>query len=151
MNTTAERINQIMEEENLRQADILERAKPICKKYGGKLTRQDLSQYVSGKVEPRQDKLFILAAALDVSEPWLMGYDVPRERTNSAYIPPFERSRKKRLARYFELLTEAQIHLVEQIAELGDESCENIQRMIDFEKYREEKDANNAKYRANEN
>lgn len=39
--------------------------------------RNDISQYVSGKVEPSQWKLTILAKALNVSEVWLMGYDVP--------------------------------------------------------------------------
>ena len=33
--------------------------------------------YVTGKVVPVQDKLFLLARTLDVSEAWLMGLDVP--------------------------------------------------------------------------
>lgn len=39
--------------------------------------RNHISQYVSGKVKPNQDKLSILALALNVNEAWLMGYDVP--------------------------------------------------------------------------
>ena len=69
-----------MNERSLRQVDILEAAKPFCEKYGVKLAKNDLSQYVSGKVEPRQEKLTILGLALNVSETWLMGYDVRRER-----------------------------------------------------------------------
>ena len=60
--------------------DVLEAAKPYCEKYGIKLTKSDLSQYVSGKFEPRQEKLTILSLALSVSEAWLMGYDVSMER-----------------------------------------------------------------------
>ena len=41
----------------------------------------DISQYCSGKTEPNQEKLFILGNALNVSEAWLMGFDVPMERT----------------------------------------------------------------------
>ncbi|QNO17326.1 transcriptional regulator [Caproicibacterium amylolyticum] len=78
--TTSERLKQIMNEKNLRQVDILNRAEPYCKKYGVKLNRNDLSQYVSGKVEPGQFKLSMLGLALNVSEAWLMGYDVPQER-----------------------------------------------------------------------
>ncbi len=78
---TAIRLNLLMEERNLRQVDILEKCKPFCKKYNVKLGRNDLSQYVNGKVEPGQEKLSILGLALNVSEAWLMGYDVPRERT----------------------------------------------------------------------
>ena len=75
--TTAERLQQIMEERNLRQTDILELCKPICEKEGVKLQKNDLSQYISGKFQPRQDKLTILSLALNVNEAWLMGYDVP--------------------------------------------------------------------------
>lgn len=39
-----------------------------------------ISQYRSGKYEPKQDRLDEFAKALDVSEGWLMGYDVPMER-----------------------------------------------------------------------
>lgn len=78
--TTSERLKQIMTEKNLRQVDILNRAEPYCKKYGIKLNRNDLSQYVSGKVEPGQFKLSMLGLALNVSEAWLMGYDVPQGR-----------------------------------------------------------------------
>lgn len=76
---TADRLNQIMNKNNLRQVDILEKCKPYCEKYQIRLGRNDLSQYVSGKVEPGQEKLSILAKALNVTESWLMGLDVPME------------------------------------------------------------------------
>lgn len=74
--STSERLKEIMLKKNLKQIDILKRAEPFCKKYGIKLGRNDLSQYVSGKVEPSQKKLTVLAQALDINEVWLMGYDV---------------------------------------------------------------------------
>ena len=80
MKTTAERLREIMTERNLKQADIIELAKPLMDKYGVKLTRPDMSQYCAGKVNPTQGKLFLLAAALDVDEAWLMGYDVEQKR-----------------------------------------------------------------------
>lgn len=40
------------------------------------MNKSDISQYVSGKVEPNQDKLYILSNALNVREAWLMGYDI---------------------------------------------------------------------------
>jgi transcriptional regulator with XRE-family HTH domain len=78
--TTAQRLQQIMNMKQLRQVDILEAAKPYCEKYGIPLGKNALSQYVSGKVVPGQQKLTILGMALGVSEAWLMGYDVPMER-----------------------------------------------------------------------
>lgn len=80
--TTADRLNYIMKTRKLKQVDIIDLAKPFCEFYKIKLGRNDISQYVSGKVEPRQNKLYILARALNVSEAWLMGYDVPMERVD---------------------------------------------------------------------
>ncbi len=77
---TATRLKQIMSDKNLRQVDILAKTMPYCKKYGVKMNKSDLSQYCSGKTEPNQNKLFVLSLALNVSEAWLMGFDVPMER-----------------------------------------------------------------------
>lgn len=78
--TTADRLKQIMSERGLKQVDILEACKPYCERYGVQLKKNDLSQYVSGKVEPKQDKLSILGMALNVNEVWLMGCNVPAGR-----------------------------------------------------------------------
>lgn len=78
--TTADRLKQIMAERGIKQVDILEACQPFCEKYGVQLKKNDLSQYVSGKVEPKQDKLSILGMALKVNEVWLMGYNVPAGR-----------------------------------------------------------------------
>lgn len=77
---TSLRLKKIMKERHLRQVDILELTKPYSEKYNVKVSKSDLSQYVSGLVEPGQDKLSLLGMALGVSEAWLMGYDVPIER-----------------------------------------------------------------------
>ena len=81
--TTADRLKEIMDQRNLKQVDVLESARPFCIKYGIKLGRNDLSQYISGKVNPSQKKLTILGLALNVSEAWLMGFDVPMEKEKS--------------------------------------------------------------------
>lgn len=39
-----------------------------------------ISNYLSGNYKAKQDKVHILAKALDVSESWLMGFDVTMER-----------------------------------------------------------------------
>ena len=84
--TTSARLKQIMIERNLKQIDILNLCLPYCKKYNIRLASNDLSQYVSGKVEPGQYKLTILGLALNVNETWLMGYDVPRHRHDNNII-----------------------------------------------------------------
>lgn len=77
ISTTSERLQHLMQTQNLKQVDILNKCLPICNKYNVKMGRNHISQYVSGKVKPNQDKLSILALALNVNEAWLMGYDVP--------------------------------------------------------------------------
>lgn len=81
MENTALRLQKIMQARGLKQVDILRLAEPYCKKYNVKLNKSDLSQFVNGKFIPGQWKLTILGLALNVSEAWLMGYDVPIERT----------------------------------------------------------------------
>ena len=81
--TTSSRLKEIMSERNLRQVDILEMIAPYSKKMDIRLAKNDLSQYVSGKVEPSQEKLTLLSLALNVSEPWLMGYDVSKQEITS--------------------------------------------------------------------
>jgi transcriptional regulator with XRE-family HTH domain len=44
------------------------------------ISRGSLSQYISGKFSPKQDRLYILAKHLRVSPLWLMGVDVPMEK-----------------------------------------------------------------------
>ncbi|HFI0088616.1 TPA: helix-turn-helix domain-containing protein [Streptococcus suis] len=69
-----------MLERNLRQVDILEKSKPYQIELGVKMGRSALSQYVTGNSKPDDKKLSLLSKTLNVSEAWLMGYDVPRER-----------------------------------------------------------------------
>lgn len=104
--TTAQRLKQIMSERNLKQVDILRMAEPYSDMFGTRLTKSALNQYISGKVtDPRGDKLSILSYALGVSEAWLMGFDVPIERTTP--IPgDIGDGRKARLVKLFERLSD---------------------------------------------
>ncbi len=78
--TTSDRLKQLMKERNMKQVDVLELIEPFCKAYNVHFGKSTISQYVSGKTEPGQDKLSILGLAFNVNEAWLMGYAVPRER-----------------------------------------------------------------------
>ena len=50
----------------------------LCIKTG--IPKSAISQYISGEFKPKQDRVFLIAQALDVDEAWLMGYDVPMEK-----------------------------------------------------------------------
>lgn len=77
--TTQQRLNQLISERNLKQVDILNMSLPLQKETGIKMSKSHLSQYVNGKSSPDQHKLYLLAKTLNVSEAWLLGYDVPKE------------------------------------------------------------------------
>lgn len=42
--------------------------------------RNSISDYLNGKYEAKQDKIFELAKALNVNEAWLMGFDISKNR-----------------------------------------------------------------------
>lgn len=74
------RLQEIMAERDIRAVDLHKLVVPFSKKYGVAISKSQLSQYINDFNEPGQRRLFILAQALDVSEAWLLGFDVPKER-----------------------------------------------------------------------
>ena len=47
------------------------------------IDKGQISSYISGKYKPKQENLTLMAVALNVSEYWLMGLDVPMEREDA--------------------------------------------------------------------
>lgn len=68
----ATRLRKAMDDAGKKQADLVRETG---------LDRGSISSYLSGKYEPKQKAIYKLAAALDVSEAWLMGYETPKDRT----------------------------------------------------------------------
>ena len=68
--TVSERLQKIMEERNIRQADL-------ARSTG--ISRGAISNYVLGRYEPKADIIGKLATALNCSATWLWGYDVPMD------------------------------------------------------------------------
>lgn len=82
----AERLKEIMDIKGLKQVDVIKLCEPVGAEYGIKIGKSHMSQYISGKTQPRTDILTVLARALEVNELWLYGEDVPMKqngRTNS--------------------------------------------------------------------
>lgn len=69
-----------MEERSLKQVDIINMSLPYQKALNIKMSKSHLSQYVNGKSNPDQHKLYLLGKTLDVNEAWLMGFDVSQKR-----------------------------------------------------------------------
>lgn len=55
------------------------KASELCEKTG--IPKGAISYYKAGKSQPKADRLYSISVALNVSEAWLLGYDVPMERT----------------------------------------------------------------------
>lgn len=53
----------------------------LCQRTG--IPKSSMSMYLSGERSPRQNRLSQIAEKFNISEAWLMGYDVPMERTDS--------------------------------------------------------------------
>ena len=77
---TAQRLRYLMDVNGYKQVDILNKYLPYAEEYGIKLRKNDIHYYVTGESEPGREKLTVLAHGLNVSEAWLMGFDVPMER-----------------------------------------------------------------------
>lgn len=60
----------------------------LCEKTG--IPKSAMSQYISGAFRPKQQRTYLIAKALNVSEAWLLGYDVPITRitkeTGGSYV-----------------------------------------------------------------
>lgn len=65
------RISEALKIRNLRQVDLVEKTG---------IKKSSINNWIAQRWQPKQDALFKMARALDVSEMWLAGYDVPMER-----------------------------------------------------------------------
>lgn len=52
------------------------------------LDKSLISNYLKGTYQAKQSNLHLIASALNVSEAWLMGYDVPMERATTKSESP---------------------------------------------------------------
>ena len=69
--TTSSRLQEVMRIKKIKQADLARMTD---------ISRGAISNYVLGRYEPKSDIINKLAKALNCSEMWLWGYDVPMER-----------------------------------------------------------------------
>lgn len=68
-------------QKRLEKALTIRNMKPVELHEKTGISESLLSKYLSNNAVARQKKLTLLADALDINEVWLMGYDVPMEKT----------------------------------------------------------------------
>ena len=103
--TCANRLSTALSIRGMRQSELCQTTK---------IPKSSMSQYLSGEYEPKQDRIYLIARALDVSEAWLMGYDVPMERTKttSPTEPKLTEGEKKWMELYHRLSGETRELLI---------------------------------------
>ena len=115
IDTCANRIRKALNMRAMKQSDLCRITK---------IPKSAISQYLSGDFEPKQDRIYLISKALDVSETWLLGYDVPMEREKPPSITKEELSEgEKALLELFNRVPEDQQKLVLQMirAALGNQ------------------------------
>ncbi|MDO5785550.1 MAG: S24 family peptidase [Eubacteriales bacterium] len=73
MSTTSERLRKALSLRNMKQSELAARTG---------IGKSSISMYLSGAYLPKQQNIYKMARVLDVDEAWLMGIDVPMERTS---------------------------------------------------------------------
>lgn len=66
MKSFSDRLKQAMSIKKITQSEL-------CERTG--IPKSAMSQYVSGAFTPKQERTYLIAKALNVNEPWLLGYD----------------------------------------------------------------------------
>lgn len=105
--TISVRIKKALQLKGMRQSELCKLAN---------IPKSSLSQYLSGDFEPKQDRIYLISKALNVSEAWLMGFDVPMERQELKNSSPSEEANlsegERSLLELFRLVPEDQQELV---------------------------------------
>ncbi len=123
----------------LNQALEIRGMKPIELSNRTGLSKARISQYTNGVYEAKQKALYLIARALNVSEAWLMGHDVPMERLmyekNAAEVELLECIQVT--------FGEKAVQLLEQFIELNevgkDKAIDTLIDLCMIEKYTEKK------------
>ncbi len=114
--TIAQRLKEALAAANKKQADLVRETG---------LDRGSVSSYLSGKYEPKQKAIYKMAQALNVSEAWLLGYNVPMARTD-------EQKKNDSLASLVvRMRTDNEFYsMVSDLAELDDEKYQSIRQLV---------------------
>ncbi len=109
--TCGKRIEKALIIRKMKQADLCKLAN---------VPKSSLSLYLKGAYEPKQDRVYSMAQTLNVSEVWLMGYDVPMERDDrSTFDSQKLTNNEKTMLDLFRLVPESQQKVLIQMIRGG--------------------------------
>jgi transcriptional regulator with XRE-family HTH domain len=89
------------------------------------IPKSSISLYLKDAYEPKQDRLYEFAKVLNVSEVWLMGYDVPMERSDT-------QKKNDQLVELITLLRKDNefLEMAQNLSELTPEQRQNIKPIL---------------------
>lgn len=99
MSNFSARLKMALDQNEMKAIDLAKKAN---------LSRGVISQYLSGKIVPKSDKVYLFAKILKVSPAWLMGFDEPDYKINDDVllerIDKLSPSSREALKKYVEFL-----------------------------------------------
>lgn len=112
----ADRIREAMDAAGLKAVDLSKKAD---------IPKSTMSRYLSGSYEPKSKAVYKLAQALNVSEAWLLGYDVPAART------PEQKKNDDLVAAVVKMRKDPKfLEVVLQLADLPEEQYEAVKNLL---------------------
>ena len=117
VSTISERLQFAMDKRKIKQIDLARVAD---------VNQGALSRYLKGSYEPKSATIYKLALALDVSDMWLEGYDVPMERSRKQKEIDFKNNLYKKIAQDMDLLK-----TISQYYNLPEEKQKIIRDLVD--------------------
>lgn len=117
VSTISERLQIAMDKRKIKQIDLARVAD---------VNQGALSRYLKGSYEPKSATIYKLALALDVSDMWLEGYDVPMERSRKQKEIDFKNNLYKKIAQDMDLLK-----TISQYYNLPEEKQKTIRDLVD--------------------
>ena len=115
--TISERLQIAMDKRKIKQIDLSRSAG---------VNQGALSRYLKGSYEPKSATIYKLALALDVSDMWLEGYDVPMVRSQKQKEIDFKNNMYKKIAQDMDLLK-----TISQYYNLPEEKQKTIRDLVD--------------------
>ena len=112
------RIKDALTMRNMKQTELAERSG---------ISKGTINNWIKQKYQPKQKSLLVLAKILNVSEMWLAGYDVQKER-------PIEQVKLDELTVFIHRLRkdEKLLSLCKKIADLQPDQFEGVEKMVNL-------------------
>ena len=110
--STADRLREAMRDTGKTQADLVRETG---------IGKSNISRYITGRFDPKSDAVYKLAVALNVSEMWLWGCDVPKER-------PIET--KKEQPTGFDGLSDKKKAFIDKVMQMSDAELDRLDQIL---------------------